>query len=55
MYLYLGEGDGGEVLDVIGEVHGVTEGGLQGVHYHVLVPLVGEPDQELGNLAGRQL
>ena len=47
--------DGGEVLEVEGEVHGVAERGLHAVHHHLLVALVGEPNQELRDLTGWKL
>ena len=47
--------DGGEVLQVEGEVHGVPERGLQAVHHHLLLTLVGESNQKLGDLTSREL
>ena len=52
---YLVIRNGREVLDVIGKVHGVSEGGLNMVEHHVIISLVGEADQELSDLTGRQL
>ena len=39
--------DGGEVLEVEGEVHGVSEGGLHAVNNHLLVSFICETNQEL--------
>lgn len=50
-----GVAGGRVVLDVEGEVHGVAEGGVQGVHYEVLVPLVVQAHQELHQLTRRHL
>lgn len=47
-------GNGGEVLDVVGEVHGVSEGCFDVVQDHLLISFVSEPDQELRNLTGGQ-
>ena len=46
---------GREVLEVEGEVHGVSEGGLEAVHNHLLVTLIGETHKKLCNLSSRQL
>ena len=50
----LGVVDGGEVLEVEGEVHGISEGGLHAIDNHLLVSLVCESNQELSNLTSRQ-
>ena len=46
---------GREVLEVEGEVHGVSEGGLKAVHYHLLVTFISKTHKELCNLSSRQL
>lgn len=46
---------GREVLQVEGEVHWVSEGGLEAIHNHLLVSLVGETHKKLCNLSSRQL
>lgn len=44
-----------EVLDVELEVLRVAEGGVQGLHHKVLRALVGEAQQELDNVVGREV
>ncbi len=41
----------GEVLNVIGKVHRISEGGLDMVHNHFRLALVSKSNQELYNLA----
>ena len=47
--------DGGEVLEVEGEVHGVPEGGFHAVDNHLLISFVCESNQKLGYLTSGKL
>ena len=47
--------DGGKVLEVEGEVHGVSERSFHAVHDHLLVSFVGESYQKLGYLTSGKL
>lgn len=48
-------GNGGKVLDVVGEVHGVPEGRVQSLNQKIRFTLILEADEELDNMTGRQL
>lgn len=46
--------DGGKVLNVEIEVHGVAERGIDGVQDKVLVSVIGEANQKLNKFASRE-
>lgn len=43
------------VLDVVAEVHRITERSVRGLDVEILLASVGESDQELGDFSGDQL